>query len=120
MSTQEPEFVNSEAPGQSRHAFAELRRTVVLLGEELASFRRRAQTAEARVRELERDLKRADERISRAELKAAEPVSPEQLSRREALLREENDELRKRLSSATSRLKVLLGRLRFLREQESQ
>ncbi|HLV25299.1 MAG TPA: hypothetical protein VKZ41_03230 [Gemmatimonadales bacterium] len=112
--------MNSDAPDNARRAFAELRRTVTLLGEELASFRRRAQTAEARVRELERDLKRADERASKAELMAAAPLSPDQVSRREALLRQENEQLRERLGSATSRLRVLLGRLRFLREQESQ
>jgi hypothetical protein len=120
MSTHVPETVKSNAPEEATRAFLELRRTVLLLGEELAGFRRRAQMAEARVRELERELKRADERAAKAEVKASAPLSPEQVSEREAALMKENEQLRKRLSLVRKRVKVLLGRLRFLREQETQ
>lgn len=110
----------TKGPDAATGAFADLRRTVNLLGEELAGFRKRAQTAEARVRELEKDLKKSEERAIRAEVRAEAPASPDQISVREAELARENEQLRRRLGVVTKRVRVLLERLRFIREQESQ
>src|SRR5690606_29175350 len=104
----------------ARSAFADLKRTVELLGDELAGFRRRAQTAEARVRELEKEVRKAEERAIGAEVRAEAPLSPDQVSAREAALMQDNEKLRRRLAAATKRVGVLLERIRFLREQESQ
>lgn len=102
-------------------AFAELRRLVGLLAEELAGFRRRAIAAEARVKELEQALEQAKERAIRAEaLAEAGTRGGETPTPREAALARENEQLRRRLDAASQRIRVLLERLRFIREQESQ
>ena len=72
------------------------------LAEELASFRRRALTAEARLKELE-----AHE---------GGPASFE-LATRVAQLERENEQLQSRLESAGTRAKQMLDRVRFLRQQ---
>ena len=84
-------------------AFRNLELVVRHLADELASFRRRALTAEARLRELEgRDVADGD---------------PSSLIRRAAELEQRNAELDARLSEASSRAQQMLERVRFLRQQ---
>lgn len=80
-------------------AFRELAHLIGQLGEEMAGWRRRAQTAEARVKELEAG------------------TAPAKGSRHAASLERENAELRARLDAARDRVKHLLDRTRFLRQQ---
>ncbi|HJU68921.1 MAG TPA: hypothetical protein VJ650_11845 [Gemmatimonadaceae bacterium] len=80
-------------------AFRELAHLIGQLGEEMAGWRRRAQTAEARVKELE----------------SATPQTKG--SRHAASLEKENAELRARLDAARDRVKHLIDRTRFLRQQ---
>ena len=80
-------------------AFRELAHLIGQLGEEMAGWRRRAQTAEARVKELE---------TAGTATKGA---------RHAASLEKENAELRARLDAAKDRVKHLLDRTRFLRQQ---
>jgi hypothetical protein len=82
-------------------AFRELAHLIGQLGEEMAGWRRRAQTAEARVKELE----------------SSGPPSASKGSRHSASLEKENAELRARLDAARDRVKHLLDRARFLRQQ---
>jgi cell shape-determining protein MreC len=89
---------DSERPETA--AFAELQQLVRHLGDELASFRRRALQAEARVKAME--------------IAAGGPrMSPERIDQ----LEQENADLRKRLDSARERTKQVLDRVRFLRQQ---
>ena len=83
-------------------AFGELQQLVRHLGEELASFRRRALGAEARVRTLE-------ERVGTKGVETTERV---------AELERENAELRQRLQTAGEQARQMLERLRFLRQQQ--
>ena len=78
----------------------ELQHLVRHLGDELASFRRRALQAEARVKAIDA---------------AAGPtrVTPERLEK----LERENADLRKRLEAARTRTRQILDRVRFLRQQ---
>ena len=80
-------------------AFLELSHLIGQLGEEMATWRRRAQSAEARVKELE----------------TASHASKG--SRHAAALEKENAELRARLDAARDRVKHLLDRTQFLRQQ---
>ncbi len=88
-------------------AFDELRWLVRMLAEEIASFRRRALAAEARVRELEQ-----------AGAGPPQLVADEALTARAKALSDENAELRRRLAAASERTAQMLERLRFLRQQE--
>lgn len=88
---------DSERPDLA--AFRELAHLIGLLGEDMASWRRRAQTAEARVKELE----------------ASGP--PAKSSKSTAALDKENAELRARLKAARDRVQQLLDRAQFLRQQ---
>lgn len=81
-------------------AFKELEKLVRHLGEELASFRRRALHAEARVKELE----------------GAFPSG----GLANADLARENAELKARLDAATARTRQLLDRMRFVRQQHGK
>jgi hypothetical protein len=72
------------------------------LGDELASYRRRALSAEAR-------LKVFDDGVGGG-------ASPE----RSFELERENQELKARLDDAEARTKVLLDRMRFLRQQHEE
>jgi len=81
-------------------AFAELSRLVRHLGDELASYRKRALTAEARLRQLD----------ELAETTGADPERTHELE-------EENTALRQRLDAARDRTKKMLERIRFLRQQ---
>jgi hypothetical protein len=83
-------------------AFRELSTLVRHLGDELASFRRRALTAESRVKALE----------------AAGPSDAEGLAERVAALEVENQDLRGRLDAARGRARHMLERVRFLRQQQ--
>lgn len=86
-------------------AVRELEQLIRALGEEMAAWRRRAQQAEARLKEVESGRRDRTDR----------PVAnPERLS----ALERENAELHTRLESARSRTQQLLDRMRFLRQQE--
>jgi predicted nucleic acid-binding Zn-ribbon protein len=80
-------------------AFLELSHLIGQLGDEMATWRRRAQSAETRVKELEM------------------ATSSSKGSRHAAALEKENAELRARLETASDRVKHLLDRTQFLRQQ---
>ena len=81
-------------------AFIELQRLVRHLGDELASFRRRALHAESRLKAIEGS--------------AGTPrMAPERVER----IERENADLRKRVDAARSRTRQILDRVRFLRQQ---
>ncbi len=92
-------------------AFQELEQLIRALGDEMAAWRRRAHEAEARTRELEARLARD----GAGELRA--PPEPGGGGGVNADLVRENQELRMRLEAARQRTKLLLERLRFLRQQ---
>ena len=81
-------------------AFEELQQLVHHLGDELATFRRRALQAEARVKQFE-------------SAPGGARVNPERVER----LERENADLKKRLESARTRTRQVLDRVRFLRQQ---
>jgi predicted nucleic acid-binding Zn-ribbon protein len=87
-------------------AFRELEGLVRALTEEMAAFRRRALSAESRLRELEESAAAGE----------GGPGSPALLDRIRDL-EEENAALSARLSSASERARQVLGRLHFLRQQ---
>ena len=99
MSASEPNDPGAAAAS----AYRELEVLVRHLTDELASFRRRALAAEARLREHEQ---------------AAPAVAdlPDAAARVAALERE-NAELRRRVEQAGTRTRQLLERVRFLRQQ---
>lgn len=90
---------DSELP-ESEAAFADLEKLVHHLGDELASFRRRALQAEARVKALESSP-------------GATRTSPERIEK----LERENATLKMRLETARGRTRQMLERVRFLRQQ---
>ena len=94
--------MSDSAPNPAAAAFAELQQMVRHLGEELATFRHRALSAEARVRTLA-------EQVGQEGVVATERV---------AELERENGELRQRLGSAGEQARQMLERLRFLRQQQ--
>jgi hypothetical protein len=81
-------------------AFAELEQLVKHLGDELASFRRRAQQAEVRLKALESTGVKG-------------VVSPERVH----FLERENAGLTTRLEAARTRTQQMIDRVRFLRQQ---
>ena len=81
-------------------AFAELEQLVKHLGDELASFRRRALQAEARLKGLESTGVKG-------------VVSPERVQ----YLERENAGLTTRLDAARARTQQIIDRVRFLRQQ---
>lgn len=83
-------------------ALHELESLIRLLGDEMASWRRRAQHAENRVRELER--------VDQLHLRPLE-------DKRVKELEEYNTRLRDKLDAARDQTSQLLERLRFLRQQ---
>jgi predicted nucleic acid-binding Zn-ribbon protein len=91
---------DSERP--ERAAFAELEQLVKHLGDELASFRRRALQAEARLKSLETTGVKG-------------VVSPERVQ----FLERENAGLNKRVDDARERTNQMMDRVRFLREQHN-
>ena len=90
----------SDSARPERAAFHELEQLVKHLGEELASFRRRALQAEARLKTLESTGVKG-------------VVSPERVQ----FLERENAGLEKRLASARERTQQMIDRVRFLRQQ---
>ncbi len=89
---------DSERP--EHEAFQELQQLVRHLGHELATFRRRALQAEARVKAFD-------------SAPGGARVNPERVDR----LERENADLKKRLESARARTRQVLDRVRFLRQQ---
>ena len=85
-------------------AFQELESLVRHLGEELAAFRKRALVAESQ-------LKDAGQRTPPA------PVAPASTSTVASELEIENRELRSRIASSEDRVRQMLDRVRFLRQQ---
>ena len=81
-------------------AFEELQQLVKHLGDELATFRRRAQQAEARVKAIDATPGGAK-------------MNPERVDR----LEKENADLKRRLEAARTRTRQVLDRVRFLRQQ---
>ncbi|MEO7103484.1 MAG: hypothetical protein ABI311_08835 [Gemmatimonadaceae bacterium] len=81
--------------------FAQLNRLVTRLGEELAGYRKRALSAEAKLRGLEEDAARVA------------GTSP----RRVLELERENADLNRRLTVARARSEKMLARVRFLKQQ---
>ncbi len=81
-------------------AFIELQQLVRHLGDELASFRRRALQAEARVKAIDASA-------------GSGRIHPERVEKLEI----ENAELKKRLETARARTRQVLERVRFLRQQ---
>jgi multidrug resistance efflux pump len=86
-------------------AFRQLEQLVRNLGTELAAFRRRAQTAESRVRVLEAAVSHGADEASLHRLR---------------VLEQENIAIRERLDYATSRTRQLLARMKFLRQQQAR
>jgi hypothetical protein len=84
----------------SARAFAELEALVRQLGEELQTFRKRAQAAEARLKAL-----------------GAPSVGAATAEERVAALEAENAKLRARLGEAAGKTRAMLDRARFLRQQ---
>jgi predicted RNase H-like nuclease (RuvC/YqgF family) len=92
----------SDSVRPERAAFTELEQLVKHLGDELASFRRRALQAEARLKGLETTGVKG-------------VVSPERVQ----FLERENAGLTKRLDDARERTNQMMDRVRFLREQHN-
>ena len=90
----------SDSAHPEKAAFAELEQLVKHLGDELASFRRRALQAEARLKSLEQTGVKG-------------VVSPERVQH----LERENAGLSKRLEAARARTQQMIDRVRFLRQQ---
>jgi hypothetical protein len=90
----------SDSVRPERAAFAELEQLVKHLGDELASFRRRALQAEARIKSLESTGVKG-------------VVSPERVQ----ILETENAGLTSRLDAARARTQQMIDRVRFLRQQ---
>ena len=90
----------SDSVRPERAAFSELEQLVKHLGDELASFRRRALQAEARLKSLESTGVKG-------------VVSPERVQ----FLERENAGLNKRLATARDRTQQMIDRVRFLRQQ---
>ncbi len=91
------------SPVRPDAAFRELEVLVRNLGEELAAFRKRAQTAEARLKAIATSGGGGDAR-------AEERVS---------MLEQENALLKARLETSAERTRALLDRVRFLRQQHA-
>ena len=92
----------SDSVRPERAAFTELEQLVKHLGDELASFRRRALQAEARLKGLETTGVKG-------------VVSPERVQ----FLERENAGLTKRLDDARERTNQMMDRVQFLREQHN-
>jgi len=86
-------------------AFRQLEQLVRNLGDELATFRRRAQVAEARVRVLEEAVQIGGDAASLERLRTLEA---------------ENADLRERVSHATECTRQLVARVHFLRQQQGR
>jgi hypothetical protein len=85
--------------------FKQLEQLVRNLGDELATFRRRAQLAEARVRVLEGALGGDGDGLSIDRVRALEA---------------ENADLKARLGHAAQRTRQLAARVKFIRQQQAK
>src|ERR1700753_647829 len=94
--------MSDNAPPEPAAAFQELQTLVQFLAEELAGFRRRAQAAEARLKDVE------GHEAGMASL---------DLAARCTELEQQNERLKKKLDAANGRAKQMLERVRFLRQQ---
>lgn len=103
-------------PAPDRSASDALRRAVRALAEELAAFRRRALSAEARVRELEAHVAALETRQGPPPQVVADPG----LAVRIVALEAENAELRRRIDAAAGRAERIRSRVRFLRQQAAE
>lgn len=92
----------SDHASPESHPIAELDQLVRHLADELAAFRRRALTAESRLKEVESH---------------EGGVIALDLSARVTTLERENERLQNRLDEATAKAKQMLERVRFLRQQ---
>ncbi len=90
----------SDSARPEKAAFKELESLVRHLGEELTGFRKRALQAEARLKEIDTAA-------------SSSKPTPERL----AALERENKDLTRRLRTSTERIKGMLERVQFLREQ---
>ena len=90
----------SDSVRPEKAAFSELEQLVKHLGDELASFRRRALQAEARLKSLESTGVKG-------------VVSPERVQ----FLERENAGLTSRLEAARARTQQMIDRVRFLKQQ---
>jgi hypothetical protein len=97
----------SERERPELDAFDDLETVVRRLSEELAGFRRRALTAEARVRDLE-------EAGGEGGVSGAEVIA---LREQVGTLEAENALLRGRIDAAAGRTRQMLDRVHFLRQQ---
>ena len=93
--------MSDREPLPESHPLSQLAQLVRHAGEELASFRKRALAAEAKLRDFETSAKSGD-------------LFAEQ---RAAQLEKENAELKARLDYATAETKAILAQVRFLRQQ---
>lgn len=84
-------------------AFKQLEVLVRNLGDELATFRKRAHTAEARVRVIETAVAQGGDMLSLDRLRALEV---------------ENADLAARLAHASQRTRQLAARVKFIRQQQ--
>lgn len=96
---------NHVAPDSATAAAAlrELEQLVHTLGDEMASFRKRAQAAETRIKSIE-----ASSQAGGGDLFGEQRLH---------VLEEENTAIRARSQHAIDRIRVLLAQLRFLRQQ---
>ena len=94
----------SDSAGPEFAAFHELAQLVHSLAEELAGFRKRALTAEGRLKALE------------AATGPTDLFSHERL----AVVEQENADLKRRLAAATERTNQVVAQLRFLRQQHER
>lgn len=92
--------MSDPARADSAAAFAELEILVRNLGEELSTFRKRAQAAEARLKAL-------------GNAPGGDATAEERLAQLEA----ENARLRERLAEAAEKTRSMIDRARFLRQQ---
>lgn len=92
-------------------ALRELEAVLRAVGEEMVALRKRAQLAEARVRELERGTQLALDPITKGASPADERVDD---------LERQNVELQERLDTARDRAAALADRLKFLRQQYAE
>jgi len=93
-------LASNNEQAELEEAFTDLDKLVRHLGDELASFRRRALHAEARVKALESSP-------------GATRTSPERIEK----LERENADLKLRLEKARGKTRQMLDRVRFLRQQ---
>ncbi len=93
-------MASNNEQAELEEAFTDLDKLVRHLGDELASFRRRALHAEGRVKALESSP-------------GATRTSPERIEK----LERENADLKLRLEKARGKTRQMLDRVRFLRQQ---